>query len=124
MAEKRNTNGKRPIAIGIEVGCRNIANLPKPGGFRVEYKCPKCGETLCRWLGSKERHCHNCGQKIDWRVITYLNSTQSDKIDSAGSYVRDDIIDSYVKMINKMNVEKDFDSEVYISEYEPTAVSA
>jgi protein-arginine kinase activator protein McsA len=123
MAEKRNMNGKKPIAIGIDTGCRNTANLPRPGGFRVEYKCSKCGEVLCGQLGSKERHCHHCGQKIDWRVITYLNSIQSDKIDYAGDYVRDDIIDSYIKMINKLNEEKGFDSEVYISEVETAATA-
>lgn len=113
---RRDPNGKKPIAIGFEFGCRNIANLPNPGGFRVIYKCPKCGETLCRWLGSKEKFCHECGQKINWRVVTYLNSAQSDKIESVDPYVKDDIVNAHVKMVNSINNEHEFDSEVYISE--------
>lgn len=120
MAEKRVPIGKKPVAIGVEVGCRNTANLPNPGGFRVEYRCPKCGEKLCRWLGSKEKYCHNCGQKIDWRIITYLNSAQSDRIEKASQYIRDDIVASYVKLVNNLNKEQNFESEVYISEVETT----
>lgn len=116
MSEKRVAIGKKPIAIGFEFGCRNTANLPSPGGFRVEYKCPKCGETLCRWLGTTEKHCHNCGQKIDWRVVTYLNSTQSDRIEKASPYIKDELVSTNIKLINSVNKENGFDSEVYVSE--------
>ena len=124
MSERhRDPNGKKPIAIGFELGCRNTANLPDPGGFRVRYKCPKCGKELCRWLGSNEKHCHSCGQKINWRVVTYLNSSQSDSIEKVDDYVRDSIIKAHVKMINSFNKERNFDSEVYISEFESSKES-
>lgn len=118
MAEKRNMNGKKPIAIGFDFGCRNTQNLPNPGGFRIEYKCPRCGTETCRYLGSHEKHCHHCGQKIDWRVITYLNSSQSDKIENAACYIKDELIAMYLETINAMNEEKKFAAEVYISEFD------
>lgn len=103
-----------PIAIGFETGCRNTANLPKPGGFRVKYKCPECDEELSRWLGVKEKHCHNCGQKIDWNVVLYLNSTQSDNIMNAED--KKQTIEEYLALVNKLNIEKEFTEPVFIAE--------
>lgn len=31
----------------------------------VLYRCPKCHADF-RMLGSKEKFCHNCGEKMDW----------------------------------------------------------
>lgn len=41
----------------------------------ILYKCPKCG-TSFRILGSYEKFCHNCGQKIDWKKMpTHLTKS-------------------------------------------------
>lgn len=102
-----------PIAVEFDTTRRNCANLPDAGGFAVVYQCPECGGLLCIWLGSKEKHCHNCGVKLNWNVIMYINSRQSYMI------INDDNDEHYknglLRFINKRNKEG-FDSEVFIME--------
>ena len=30
------------------------------------HKCPSCGDELWGSLTTKERYCHNCGQRLNW----------------------------------------------------------
>lgn len=102
----------RPVAIGFDMGRRNTANLPAPGGVRVRYACSKCSEELSRWLGTDERFCHHCGKKIDWNVILYLNSSQSDSLESAEGQSESE----YVDLVNRLNDEKNFFEPVFVAE--------
>lgn len=59
----------------------------------ILYKCPKC-DTSFRILGSNERFCHMCGQKIDWEGIpTHL----------AESYQESDDYNEHKKFIQRLN---------------------
>lgn len=59
----------------------------------ILYKCPKCG-TSFRILGSYEKFCHNCGQKIDWEGIPiYL----------AKPYQRSDDCNEHKNFIQSLN---------------------
>lgn len=108
----------KPIAIGLDTTRRNIGNLPQPGGFPVVYKCGNCGGMISYWLGDKEKFCHLCGTEIDWRVITYINSTQSDLIEASDRSKSSDLISRFVNLVNELNEERQFDTTVYISEFD------
>ena len=39
------------------------------GFFNVRLVCPECEQPIARYFNKKEykpRHCHNCGQALDW----------------------------------------------------------
>ncbi|MGF7011963.1 hypothetical protein M2146_002517 [Lachnospiraceae bacterium PF1-22] len=61
----------------------------------VIYRCPKCA-TSFEILGDKERHCHICGQKIDWNVIKYLKEPKPTDQDEE------------LRLINIINAENQF----------------
>lgn len=56
----------KPQAFGFNTSSRNLANLPKPGGFPVKYGCPSCGKEFCEFckdktlVGSENLVGHNC----------------------------------------------------------------
>lgn len=108
----------KPIAVGLDTTRRNIGNLPQPGGFPVVYKCGNCGGMISYWLREKEAFCHLCGMEIDWRVITYINSTQSDLIEAADQSKAADLVAGFVHLVNELNEERQFATTVYISEFE------
>ena len=108
----------KPIPIKIDTTRRNTANLPNPGGYAIEYACGKCKSLLSYWLGTEELCCHRCGHPIDWRVITYLNSVQSDKIADLSGELAEELKSNFIEMIKNLNETKFFDSTVYISEPE------
>lgn len=106
----------KPIPIKIDTTRRNTANLPAPGGYAIEYACGRCKSPLSYWLGTEELYCHRCGHPVDWRVITYLNSVQSDTIRDADCELSEELKSKFLKMIRDLNNTKCFDSTVYISE--------
>ena len=106
----------KPIAVSIDITCRNIANLPKPGGFRIKYKCAGCGKLFPHFLTESYPFCPNCGHHIDWNVITHLNSQMSDGILNLDVGGKTDLQDRYVLLVNDLNHTKNFDSPVFIKE--------
>ncbi len=59
--EKVSAEGKLPKALRISDWGRK----------EVIYSCPICN-TSFTILGNHEKHCHNCGQKINWDVPILL----------------------------------------------------
>ena len=112
----KNQRGIRPIAIEIDDTCRNTANLPRPGGYRVNYACGKCNTKLCVFLGVKELYCHHCGEKVNWGVITHLNSKLSYNIAERPDDERDKYKKLYLAMVRNLNETKDFKEPVFIQE--------
>lgn len=108
----------KPVAVAIDTTCRNIANLPNPGGFRIKYACACCNEVFPHFLTEKYPFCPMCGHHIDWRVITHLNSHMSDAIQNLGGQTGESLKHRYVLLVNDLNSTKNFDSSVYIMEGE------
>lgn len=52
--------------------------ITSPERMKVFYKCPVC-ETDFRLFESREHFCHNCGQKIDWKVVTEIVELTSEE---------------------------------------------
>lgn len=107
----------KPIPVDIDTTCRNTANLPAPGGYRIQYQCGQCKNNLCYFLSTKELYCHHCGQKVDWRVITYLNSRMSDDIANfCDSKEQEQKKKLYLSIVTKANGTMGFDEPVFIEE--------
>lgn len=106
----------KPIAVEIDTTCRNIANLPKLGGFRIKYKCAGCDKVFPQFLTEAYPFCPRCGKHIDWNVITHLNSQMSDGIMKLDVDGKTDLQDRYVMLVNDLNRTKNFDSPVFIKE--------
>lgn len=106
----------KPVAVDIDTTCRNTANLPKPGGFRVKYRCGSCGELFPYWLTERYPFCCLCGHHIDWSVITHLNSRMSDDIVRSGDKDEPSLSYRYVQLVNDLNRSKHFDGPVFIEE--------
>lgn len=52
--------------------------ITSPEKMKVFYRCPVCG-TDFRLFESQEHFCHNCGQKIDWKVVTEIVELTSEE---------------------------------------------
>ena len=114
-----------PIAFRIDTAIRNTANLPKPGGYGVMYKCPNCGNPFYALMPlTSIKYCYNCGQAIRTNgVVEFLNSQMSTAIEERRKRCPDiarQTEESYLKLINEeLNPSnKGRKGTVFIAEFE------
>ena len=93
----------RPIAVDIDDSTAKIRTENTPGQCVIIYTCPSCEKKLCRFLGKKEKHCHNCGQALQWDVIMHINEQQSKLIVDASGEQKETLIQNCVEAVNKLN---------------------
>ena len=114
-----------PVAFRIDTQIRNTANLPKPGGYGVMYKCPRCGNPFYALMPlTSIKYCYNCGQAIKTNgVVEFLNSQMSDIIEERRREYPElakQTEEGYLKLINEeLNPQNDeHDGTVFIAEFE------
>lgn len=114
-----------PVAFSIDMNIRNTANLPKPGGYGVMYKCPCCGNPFYALMPlTSIKYCYNCGQAIKTDgVVEFINSQMSDIIEERRreypEYAQK-TEEGYLKLINEtLNPQNDGRrGTVFIAEFE------
>lgn len=108
----------KPIACGFNTSSRNLANLPKPGGFPVKYKCPSCDTVFNEFVGLENIHyCYNCGESLYWGgTISHINSKQSDLLKELDESDREVYRKGLLAIINEANESNDRPERVFIEE--------
>lgn len=109
----------KPIAYKIDTSIRNAANLPKPGGFGVSYRCPTCGEKFNEFLPyDKINYCYSCGESVFFGgCIEFINSKQSDRLKDPITKEIDPIYEKgLLAFINEENEKSKLGTLVFIEE--------
>ena len=108
----------KPQAFDFNTSSRNLANLPKPGGFPVKYRCPSCVKEFSEFVGFENIHyCYNCGESIYWGgVISHINSQQSDLMLTLKGKNLEVFKKGLLGIINELNEGCDRPEMIYIAE--------
>lgn len=65
-----NNEAKKPIATSIYFASKHV--------IKIFYTCPNCKKVENRLIESNLRYCYNCGQKLDWGVITQIEGDNTE----------------------------------------------
>lgn len=89
---------RKPVAERIDCSGRR----------EVIYACPSCSMSFAR-LGNRIKYCYDCGTKINWDVLTYLDKTIESICNESGSGMSiDEFEKSFVENLNITQLGEEF----------------